>query len=226
MKRFLPILALFLLVGCSDDDTSSPATTEDTGVLEDTLTATESGADAAAEASDDAGAETGGDAAADTLADALADTVAVDAATAACTEAGTDAGGTGAGCHAVTFGAPPATITKVTALPAMTGGTIVPGIYDAVDARTTGTSTGTYRATWSFVVCGVVESIDQITLTESPPTPTPRTFTWAATDSTLTRAPICGGTAGFTNTYRARTDATGTFLDVRSDTVMFTFKKR
>lgn len=221
MKRFLPIFALSLLVGCSGDDADPPATAQDTGVAEDTFTANETGADALAETTD-AAAETGGDAAADTL----GDTATGDTATAACTEAGTDAGGTGTGCHAVTFGAPPATFTNVATLPTMTGGTIVPGIYDAVAVETTGTATGTYRATWSFAVCGIIESIEQLTLSGSPPTPTPRTLTWTASGSTLTRTRICGGTETFTNTYRARTDATGTFLDVRSDTVMFTFKKR
>lgn len=132
---------------------------------------------------------------------------------------------TAGACHGFGFGAPAATITKVASLPTMTGGTIVEGIYDAVAAQTTGTLTGSYRATWSFVSGNKIEAIEQTTLS-SPGAIVPRVLTWSTSGTTLTRTQICGGSSTFNNEYTVRSESGATYLDVRSDTLMFTFKKR
>jgi hypothetical protein len=133
---------------------------------------------------------------------------------------------TAGACHSIGFGAPAAAITKVSSLPTMTGGTIVNGIYDAVSVQTTGTTMGSYRATWSFIADMKLEAIEQLALSSTPPPPVPRVLSWTTSGTTLTRTQVCGGTSSFTNQYTVRTESGATFLDVRQDTVMFTFKKR
>jgi len=71
-----------------------------------------------------------------------------------------------------------------------------------------------------------IEAIEQLAISSSPPTPVPRVLTWTTSGSSLTRTQVCGGTASFMNQYTVRTESGSTFLDVRQDTVMFTFKKR
>jgi hypothetical protein len=133
--------------------------------------------------------------------------------------------GDGGACHSLVFTAPEVSITAVTSLPTMTGGAIALGTYDAIEAKTTGTLTGAYRAAWRFSDCAL-DIYEYVTTGGTPPTPTPRTLSWATAATTLTRTQVCGGTTTFTNDYTARTDATGTYLDVRSGQLMFTFKKR
>jgi len=212
MRRNACLALLVVLAGCSSEDGgSTPATTTDSAT--DSVTVT-----------DTAVADTG-------VVDSAAADSAVDS-TVADTATGTDAiadegitWDTAGACHGFGFGAPAVTIAKVTSLPTMTGGTIVGGIYDAVGFQTTGTLTGSYRATWSFVAGMKIEAIEQTTLT-SPGPIVPRVLTWSTSGTSLTRTQICGGSSMFNNEYTVRTESGATYLDVRQDTLMFTFKKR
>lgn len=212
----LLLLASLALAGCSSSSDGA-ATPQDDG-----------GGDATADASDVATDATD---ATDDAADATADSTVADAPVESAPDApslcdGAVPGpGDGGACHALTFGAPEVTIAIVTSLPTMTGGAIVPGTYDAVEAKTTGTTTGTYRAIWAIAGCSI-DILEYVALSGTPPTPTPRTLSWSTAATTLTRTQVCGGTTKFENEYTARADASGTFLDVRSGQVMFTFKKR
>jgi len=132
-------------------------------------------------------------------------------------------------CHGLGFGTAAVTLQQVGGLPTMTGGAIPLGAYDAVEFKMiTSTFTGTYRASWYFQTAASLESLDQIALNGgTPPTPVPRTNSYTAAGTTLTRVRNCGGAAEtFTNQYSVRTDTGGTFLDVRQNNIMFTFKKR
>lgn len=142
-----------------------------------------------------------------------------------------DAGTTvdGGPCHTVTFGLPTVPIRLAATLPTMTGGTIATGIYDAVDAQSTTMSVadgGTYRSTWSFVSGTRLDTLDQLTLSGTPPTPTPRSFAWSTTGARLLRNGNCSSTSMFDNEYRVQVDGGATYLEVRQSSVMFTFKKR
>lgn len=219
MLRNVLFLGVLALIGCSDDDSSSTPTTDsavpDTGSKVDTGSVADTGSAADTTVSDtgsavdstvvDSGVDSGG----------VADTGYDDAIS----------WDTAGACHSFGFGAPAATIVIVSSLPTMTGGTIPLGVYDAVAAKTTGTVTGTYRATWSFTDATTLQSIEQLTLT-SPSTPVPRTLTWSTSGTNLTRTQTCGGTTAFTNEYTVRTEAGVTYLDVRQTSLMFTFKKR
>ncbi len=217
------LLALALLAGCSSESTDVPSSAAeagaDTGALVDDTAASDTATpDTASPDSAPADSATTPDA---------ADSSVVDSGTAA--DAALDEGitwDTAAACHGFGFGAPPATITKVASLPTMTGGTVVAGVYDAVSVQTTGTTMGTYRATWRFVADMKLEAIEQLTLSAAPPTPVPRILTWSTSGTTLNRTQICGGTATFSNQYTVRTESGATYLDVRQDTVLFTFRKR
>ncbi len=235
----LPFVILASVPACSsDDETAAPPVDAAADVTSDTLadvgadapldtaTADTATADTATEdtATEDTATE---DTASDAPADATADG-ASDAGADTSGDATDEAGDTGGACHAVTFGAPAATIQNVASLPTMTGGTIpAPAVFDAVDAQTTGSVTGTYRGTWSFRADGRIDSLDQITLgSGTPPVPVPRTFTYTAAGSTLTRTQVCGGGDDFSNQYRVRTSGADTFLEVRQGAVMFVFKRR
>lgn len=215
MKRFA-LLSLTLLA-CSGSDESTPGTTidsatEDTAIVDDVSPSKET----IDPMLDSTAADT-------TVAETAADSSAVDTTVADSTAA--DSPGDASGCHAVTFGAAAASITKVTSLPAMTGGTIAAGIYDATEVKTTGTVTGTYRATWSFGAAKI-DAIEQLTISASPPPPSVRTFSFSTAGASFSRTLTCGGSMMFTNTFSVRSEAAGVFLDVRQDTLMFTFKKR
>ncbi len=131
-------------------------------------------------------------------------------------------------CNALAFGAPAATLVQVASLPTMTGGTIPPGIYDAVEFKMITTiTTGTFRAAWQFEAGTILQTIQQIVLNGgTPPTPTPRTATYSTAGTTLTQTRTCGGDTTLTNEYTVRIEGANTFLDVRANTVMFTFQKR
>lgn len=134
--------------------------------------------------------------------------------------------GDGGGCHALGFGGAPVTMVKVVSLPAMTGGAIPLGSYDAVEAKTTGTLLGTYRGSWTFETATTLQVFEQLALSGTPPTPKPRTLSYSTSGVTLSRQQICGGTDAFTNDYSVRAETAGTFLDVQSGGLLFTFKKR
>jgi hypothetical protein len=157
---------------------------------------------------------------------ATADAATTDAATtdAAIADASSGSDASGA-CHAYAFGAPAAAIRMVASLPAMTGGTIPLGTYDAIDAQTTSTIGGSYRATWVFEDATTLAQLQQITLT-GPGAVVPRLFTWSTAGTTLTRAETCPGADSFSQTYRVRTEDGDTLLDVRQATLMFTFRLR
>ena len=163
-------------------------------------------------------------------ADAATDAATADAATA---DAGTDAAIADAGpppdaggaCHAHDFGAAAVPIRMVLSLPAMTGGTIPLGTYDAIDTQTTTSVSGTYRATWVFEDATTLAQRQQITLAGPGPV-IPRLFTWSAAGNELTRTETCPGADGFTQPYTVRTEGGDTLLDVRQGTLMFTFRLR
>jgi len=132
----------------------------------------------------------------------------------------------GGACHGFGFGAPAVTIRNVATLPAASGGNIPPGTYDAVDAQTTGATTGSFRSTWVFAGTSV-DVLDQITLTGTPPTPVPRTFAVnTSTQPRIMRTPICGSTTSFDNEYSIRTVGADTFLDLKQNTLLFVYRKR
>lgn len=182
----------------------------------------------------------GGDSAADAAVavDAAVTIDAASAADAAATDAGdpADAGANDAApsadadpnaCHALGFGAPAVVLEQVANLPTMTGGTIAPGAYDAVALKMiTSTTNGGYRGSWYFAGDGTMQLLEQLTLSGTPPTPVPRTLSWSTSNTTLSRQQTCGGSTAFSNEYTVRVDGADTFLDVRQNTVMFTFKKR
>ena len=147
------------------------------------------GADDGGSAGTDAGIQTDGGASTDagpTSFDAGTDTDAGDAGAASDAGGGTDAGRSDAGplpdsgtdCHAYTLGGSPVPIRIVGSLPAMTGGTIPLGIYDAVDAQVTSTLTGQYVATWVFESATVLHTLDALA-TGSGTVPTPSSYTGA-----------------------------------------------
>ncbi len=168
-------------------------------------------------------AVSGADAAAADGAVVIADAAAADTALPSADAARPD-GGAGS-CHGESFGAPPVTLRMVTTLPGATGGPIPPGAYDAVDAQTTGSTTGTYRSTW-FFAGAQVDVFEQLTLTGTPPTPVPRSFSYTTSAARLLRTGSCMSTSSFDNEYSVRTVGADTFLDVKQATIMFTFKKR
>ncbi len=133
--------------------------------------------------------------------------------------------GAAGSCHGESFGAPAVTLRMVASLPGATGGPIPPGAYDAVDAQTTGSTTGTYRSTW-FFAGAQVDVFEQLTLTGTPPTPVPRSFSYTTSAARLLRTGICMSTSSFDNEYSVRMVGADTFLDVKQATIMFTFKKR
>ncbi|MCC6993494.1 MAG: hypothetical protein IT370_02580 [Deltaproteobacteria bacterium] len=155
--------------------------------------------------------------------------VAADAALPDASQPGADAArpdGAAGACHGESFGAPAVPLRMVATLPGATGGSIPPGAYDAVDAQTTGSTTGTFRSTWFFAGTQL-DVFEQLTLTGTPPTPVPRSFSFStATGNRLLRTGICMSTSSFDNEYSVRTVGVDTFLDVKQATIMFTFKKR
>jgi len=160
----------------------------------------------------------------------IADATVPDAAAA---DAGTDGAIADAGpppdaagaCHAHALGAAAVPIRSVGMLPEMTGGTIPLGTYDAIDAQTTVPVGGTYRATWVFEDATTLAQLQQITLAGPGPV-IPRLFTWSTAGATLTRTETCPGADSFTHTYRVRVEGGDTLLDIRQDTLMFTFRLR
>lgn len=128
-------------------------------------------------------------------------------------------------CHTYGWGQPAVGFTKVTSLPTMTGGTIPAGAYDAVEVTTDTNLMGTLRSTWVFDATNVFV-YEQLTLSGPPPTPIPRTYSWSTASTSLMRQPVCAATMSFTNSYRVRTEASGTYLDLRSGSFVFTYKKR
>lgn len=140
--------------------------------------------------------------------------------------AGDPLAGDGGPCHGYDFGGSVVTIAQVSSLPAMTGGTIALGSYDVVEAQTTLSISGTIRSTWVFESESLLQIIEQIALSGTPPAPTPRSLTWATSGTTLTRQQICGGDTGFSNDYSVRVTNDGTFLDIRQNTLMFTYQLR
>jgi hypothetical protein len=156
-------------------------------------------------------------------ADAAVDAGQTDAAPA---DAGFDGDGA-ALCHGLGFGAPTVTIQQVGSLPAMTGGTIELGTYDAIAVQITSSITGLYRGTWQFDGASTMKIIEQIGLNgATPPEPLPKNLTWSTAATNLMRQQTCGGTSSFTNGYTVRSDGGDTLLDVRSGSILFTFKKR
>jgi hypothetical protein len=204
-KHLIPMLACaaLLVAACGDDDDGA-------------------GADAAANLADATSSIDGGGIDAASSADASSS---ADANTAADAMVGPDADPSA--CHGLGFGAAAVSLEQVGTLPAMTGGTIPLGAYDAVAFKMkTSTTTGTYRGSWYFEGGNVLKLVQQITLAGSPPPATPRTFSYGTAGTVLTRTETCPGTMVFSNGYTVRTEAGGTFLDVRQNTIMFTFKKR
>lgn len=133
-----------------------------------------------------------------------------------------DANGT---CHPYPLGGDEIAFRMVTSLPAMTGGTIPSGTYDAVDVQTMGSISGSYRATWVFEDATTLQQVQRLTLL-SPSTITPRTFTWSTSGATLSRTETCPDENEFESEYRVRTEGDDVFLDVRQGTLMFTFRRR
>lgn len=212
MLRKAFLVCALVLAGCSDDSGDSSVVVTDSAVDSETVK--------------DTAVADSGTVDSSVVDSSVVDSGAVDSGTGV--DAPIDEGitwDTAGACHGFGFGAPAATITKVASLPTMTGGTILEGIYDAVAAQTTGTLTGSYRATWSFVSGNKIEAIEQTTLS-SPGAIVPRILTWSTSGTTLTRTQICGGSSTFNNEYTVRSESGATYLDVRSDTLMFTFKKR
>ena len=232
MLRKALLLSTLALAACSDDPA---APSGDVGVADSAQS--EAAADARAADAVTADAVTA-DAAA--LPDSTtADSTTTDSTTTDSTTTDSGAAGDGAfdapitwdtagACHAFGFGAPSATIALVPSLPTMTGGSIPLGIFDAVGAKTTGSTGvgGTYQATWSFVTATRLEAVEQLALSGTPPVPVPRALSWSTSGATLTRAQTCGGSSSFSNDYTVRSEAGATYLDVRSGSLMFTFKKR
>ncbi len=54
----------------------------------------------------------------------------------------------------------------------------------------------------------------------------PRTFSYAAANQRLVRTVTCGGTTSFDNEYSVRVVGPDVFLDIKQNTIMFTYKKR
>lgn len=227
----LPLTFVFfagVLAGCGDD---AATTSDDAGA--DSATLADSGADSGADSSADSSADTG---AVDTgsVDTGLGVDGSPDAADAAkdasdtATDAPVDAVPTdGGGCHSLVWGGAELTFAKVTSLPTPTGGIVAVGIYDATEVQTTGTLTGRYRGTWQFEADGTMKIYEAVATGDAAlPTPSPKTLTWSTAATTLSRTQTCGGTTAFTNGYSVRTSSGGTFLDVQSGTLQFTFKKR
>ena len=157
------------------------------------------------------------------------DAFALDASPGSMIDAGTDAGRPDAGdaCHGYAFGGPAVDFRSVAVLPAMTGGVIPPGAYDAVDMQTTGALRGTYRGTWVFEDDTTLQTIEQLTLSGAPPIATPRTQNFRTVGTSLQRMRTCGGSDSFDNQYQVRRDDAGVvFLDVRQAGLLFTFQRR
>lgn len=229
MSRWILLGTMLAGLGCGDDDgRSAPdaalgldASVEDAGLDAD---ADVPDADMDADVRDAAGADVGSDA------DVESDAGEGDAGPGDAGEAGFDAGPDA--CHDLSFGHATVPIRQVSPaeLPARTGGTIEPGIYDAVDAMIAGTTTGTFRATWRFESpaggAATVDQIQQIAL----PTPggiVPRTFNWSTSGTNLSRIAACpdDGTS-FTNGYSVTTEGETTRLIIRQADVAFVFERR
>lgn len=156
---------------------------------------------------------------------AVVDGPAVDAEVADAAEPADAAVDAAIGCHGSRFGAPAVPFRSVASIPLATGGTIPPGTYDAVDAQTTSTLSGTFRSTW--VISGdEIDTYEQLTLQTTPPEPTPRTFLYTTSDLRLVRTVTCGGSTNFNNEYSVRTVGSEVFLDLKQNTILFTFQKR
>lgn len=128
-------------------------------------------------------------------------------------------------CHAHDMAGDVLSIARVDTLPNMTGGRIEDGAYDATLIRTLGSATGTYRGTWVFEG-PTVHVREQIALSGAPPEAIPRSYGYVTNDTVLSRTPSCGATTAFTNTYSVRQEGDETFLDVRSDIIVVTFRRR
>ena len=216
MQRFALLLSVSLLACSGSTDEPAPAVEQDTGLDTGVAVQLDTGV-VIIDSMSESDSTTTDTAVSEVAADTAVSEVAADTAA----EVGSDA----SGCHSVAFGAPAAPITKVTMLSAPTGGTIPAGIYDAVEVKTTGSITGTYRATWSFSATAI-EAIEQLTISPTPPAPSVRTFSYTTAGASFSRTMTCGGSMMFSNTFTVRTEAAVTFLDIRQDTIQFTFKKR
>lgn len=251
--RCLSLCLLVLSFACGDDSFAFDAGT-DSSAGADAGPATDAGADSGAD--QDAGSADGGpgggadaatadaatgdagvgdaglldaaspDAGSDAGPSDAGGDVGVDGGTDAAMDAGTDAGSDAGSCHAYRFGEPATEIRVVGSLPAMRGGDIPRGIYDAVDAQTTGAITGTYRGTWVFEDETTLQTIEQITLSGSPPAAVPRTQRYSAMGTNLARSRTCGGTEMFDNEYQVRMEEGRVLLDIRAGGLLFTFRAR
>ena len=68
--------------------------------------------------------------------------------------------------------------------------------------------------------------LESLNLSGTPPVPVPRSFSWStAMTNHLLRTGTCASTTTFDNTYSVRNVGADVFLDVRQNTIMFTFKR-
>ena len=104
-------------------------------------------------------------------------------------------------CHNATFLGPEVALQMVASLPALTGGTIVPGNYVATSFRTTGSLSGALRSTL-IIEPNSIQQIQQLTLGAPGPL-VPRTFDWSTAGSQLIRTEQCPGTDVLMTSYSA-----------------------
>ncbi|HJL47182.1 MAG TPA: hypothetical protein RMG45_15125, partial [Polyangiaceae bacterium LLY-WYZ-15_(1-7)] len=130
-------------------------------------------------------------------------------------------------CHGYTFGRPAVAIEMVVGpLPALTGGEIPLGTYDAVAARTTTSTTGSYRATFVFEDADTLQQLQQISLSGVGPI-TPRTITYSTSGSMLMRTETCPGGDTPDTGYRVFSDGDGrTRLEIGNAALRFEFVRR
>lgn len=221
-------LASIALVACGGDgDAPDAARVEDAAGLVDAAidVAIDGGGASADAAPGDGGAHDAGPLDAEVAdAEVADDAPSADAFTAM--DANPSADAVVSGCHAVGFGGAVLALTFNGRLPAMTGGTIPAGTYDAVRFETSGVLEGTYRGTWVFRADGSMDVLQQVNLGGFEPEPsTPRTFSWSTAGTTLTRTETCPGTVeSFANEFTY--DAASGQLLVRQSTILFVFQRR
>ncbi|MDX2015043.1 MAG: hypothetical protein SFW67_32920 [Myxococcaceae bacterium] len=136
--------------------------------------------------------------------------------------------GTGS-CNAVAYGAPGIPFRLVASFPAATGGTIVPGTYDAIDAQTTDPSVNwTFRGTYVFEASGTLNTLEQLSRIGVPTAIVRRAWTWSVSGTSLIEVPTCGFSGGpLAVPYSVRIDG-GTFIDLRANSAatLYTYRRR
>lgn len=198
MRLFL-MLVVALSFGCSKkSSTTEPdaGASVDAGANVDAGVSTDAGAnvDAAITADageSDAGSEDGGTDSGVAVVDASMPSDAGEA-DAGDVDAGDPDGGAMA-CHDWGYVAPPIGIERSSSpLPALGGGPITDGNYDAVSYQTTFDYAGSYQGTWA-IFGERVDVLDRPMFDGMPPYhPIPFSYTWSTMGNRLTREPLCG----------------------------------